>query len=325
MLLLRVGILCRYWYGRAASALGPALLPVYWFCFLMSVVLCAVWTVHLPTAGKAIGALGAVGVIVALRGEKLPSTHRLPWAFITLLLLVMEVRAIDNDRAEQNRAHASDIAALNKQHEDTIDTIVHSSSSQMAQNQEHFDQTLDQMQGLASSGQKAIDLSNEAIGQITGKDTWLQITPVRLGGEPLSHFFVTVHGKYAFYGKFVEVYDSSGLHYRRRTFPFPAPASLIATATLETYYPQLSYPLALSVPVTSERAQMFEFRMFGRTGIVQEWLSLYRSGDTWSTAMEIHRGKELLAKWKDPRFPEDWKLEPPTEPLDPKLSRTAEY
>ena len=79
MLLLRVGILCRHWYDRAASALGPALLPVYWFCFLLSIVICAVWTVHLPTAGKAIGVLGAVGVIVALRGEKLPSTHRLPW------------------------------------------------------------------------------------------------------------------------------------------------------------------------------------------------------------------------------------------------------
>jgi hypothetical protein len=162
-------------------------------------------------------------------------------------------------------------------------------------------------------------------GEITGADTWIRIDPVRLGGEPLSDLYVTVHGKYPFYGESLEVYDSSGLHYRRRTFPYPAPPSLIATATLGTYYPRLSTPLSLSVPVTSERAQMFEFRIRGRTGVIQELLSLYRSGDTWLTALEIHKGKKLLVKWKDPRFPDDWKLEVPAEPLDPKLSRTPEY
>jgi hypothetical protein len=195
----------------------------------------------------------------------------------------------------------------------------------MAQNQEHFVQTLGQMRGLASSSQKAIDLSSEAIGQITGGESWIQIGPGTVGEQPLSSLAVFVRGKYPFFGESMEVYESSGLHNRRRTFPFPAPPSLIAVASLRTYYPRFAYPLAVSVPLTSERAQIFEFRIIGRGEVIQEWMKLYRSRERWLFAWEIHRGNKLLATWKEASFPDDWKLEPPTEPLDPKFSRTPEY
>jgi hypothetical protein len=82
----------------------------------------------------------------------------------------------------------------------------------------------------------------------------------------------------------------------------------------------MAYPLPLSVPITPEHAQAFEFRIIGRTGFIQEWINLSRSGGDWRISLEVHRGKKLLATWTDPNFPKSWKLEPPPEPLDPKLS-----
>lgn len=227
-----------------------------------------VWS---PGAGIAIGFLGLIGVITALKGESVSTRQKAAWALITCLALVVEVRAIYKDRDTQ------------------------------------FHEYL------------------ETLGQITGGDTWVDIGPMRLGGEPLNRLAIVAHGKYPFYGESVEVYDSSGLHFRRPAFPPPAPAALIAASQLRTYYPDIAYQIPLSVPVTSERAQAFEFRIFGRTGMTQESLRLYRSGDTWFTAGEIHRGKEILMQWKDRGFPEDWKLEAPTEPLDPKLSPIPVY
>jgi hypothetical protein len=280
--------------------------------------------IHLPTAGKAIGVLGAAGVIVALGAEKLPAGHKFLWAVITLLLLVIEVRAIDNDRREQNDTHLAELKRQDDEHAATIHTIIEVNRTQSEQNQTHFDKTLGEMKGLAASGRKAISLSTEAIGQITGEDSWIEIIPERAGGEPFSSFFVTVHGRYPFYGESVEVYDSSAFHHRRPSFPPPAPESLIAVGKLRTYYPGLAYPLPLAVPITAERAQMFEFRIIGRAGFIQQWVKLSRSGGDWRTSLEVHRGKKLLATWTDPNFPKNWKLEPPPEPLDPKLNRNHE-
>jgi|SRR5882762_62208 len=289
LFVLKNQMLLRTWYEDVMQKLGPILVPVYWLCLLTSVAVCLVWMFHLPTAGKAIGVLGGVGVVVALCGERLPQGHRVPWAIITVILLVTEVRAIDNDHREQNDAHLKELR-----------------------------ETLGKMNDLAEKGEKAIELSTEAVGQITGGDTWIEIIPDRGRGQPFTSFGVVVHGKYPFYGESVEVYDVSGLHRRRPTFPPPAPDSLIAEAPLRTYYPGSAHALVLSVPLTNERAQAFEFRIVGRTGMIEQLVNFSRSREDWRFSSEVHRGNVLLRRWADPKFPKDWKLEPPP-PVDPKL------
>jgi hypothetical protein len=89
-------------YLAAKSKLEPLLAGLNWLCILGSVFFIVVFLRHLPSAGIAIGFLGGVGVIVALVGDKnLTPSHKVIWAAITLCFLVIEVRAIKQDRKEQ--------------------------------------------------------------------------------------------------------------------------------------------------------------------------------------------------------------------------------
>jgi hypothetical protein len=79
-----------------------ALRLVYWPSLFVSLFYCVWWLHHFPSAGVAIGALGAVGVLVAIKGE-LEVAHKVIWAVITLGLLITEVRAIhQEDRKYQD-------------------------------------------------------------------------------------------------------------------------------------------------------------------------------------------------------------------------------
>jgi len=74
-------------------------------------------------------------------------------------------------------------------------------------------------------------------------------------------------------------------------------------------------PLNLSVPVTSESAQAFEFRIFGRTGFIQEFMELSRSPGHWSISYKVHTARGWVQDYKDPDFPKDFRLMPPSESI----------
>jgi hypothetical protein len=135
LLLLKIPGLSRDRYEVMMQRIGPVLVPVYWLCFLVSAVFCVQWMIHLSSAGKAIGALGDAGVIVALRGERLSSGHKFLWAVITLFLLVIEVRAIDKDQREQNETHLAELKKQDDDHATTVRAIVQGNQALMSQNQ----------------------------------------------------------------------------------------------------------------------------------------------------------------------------------------------
>jgi hypothetical protein len=101
---LRVVMNLRSVYGRAVKRLNPFIGWIYWPGLLASLGFCVYWIPHrnLPPAGVAIGALGAVGVLVAIR-RKPGETERVLLAFIALGFLIAEVRAIhQEDRKYQD-------------------------------------------------------------------------------------------------------------------------------------------------------------------------------------------------------------------------------
>jgi len=49
--------------------------------------LCIYWMFRLPSVGVAIGLLGTIGLIVALRGDSVSTLHKAFWAFMAVLLL----------------------------------------------------------------------------------------------------------------------------------------------------------------------------------------------------------------------------------------------
>ena len=100
---LHAVIWTRHKYEKVLETISPAILFLYWPSLIASLFFCVLWPFWLPPAGVAIGALGAVGVLVAIKGEKLHEGHKVIWAFITMMFLVTEVRAIHSDRSEQDR------------------------------------------------------------------------------------------------------------------------------------------------------------------------------------------------------------------------------
>jgi hypothetical protein len=140
---------------------------IYWIFLIGVLPWCAHWFYDLPSAGKAIGVLGAVGVVVTLR-ENVPTRHRALWAFATLLLLVIEVKAIDKDRADQLLDHLLDLSRQQEAQAQTLLQITLTNEAQMAQNQSQFEQTLYEMAGINKLSRNAVILSSKAVREITG-------------------------------------------------------------------------------------------------------------------------------------------------------------
>jgi len=69
----------RQHHDSVMERISPVLSPFYWLGLLLSLFFCVYWVRYLPSAGIAIGALGAVGVFVALKGEAIQKGHRVIW------------------------------------------------------------------------------------------------------------------------------------------------------------------------------------------------------------------------------------------------------
>lgn len=263
--------------------------------------------------GFAIGAAGIVAAVMTVRDGRWKVLEKFLWISIITSLWAMDVHNIFREQ----RTHDAEQKGISDSLKDTR-TKLEDAQNKLTDTQSKISAAISQLNVIGQNQGKTLNLATENLNQTTGGNSWIEIIPSRTA-PPLSGFAVFIHGSHPFYAQHLEIYDSSGLHRRRRTYAFPAAESLIANVSLPTYYPGWAYELNVSVPITNEQAQAFEFRIIGRYGMIQEWMNLYLSGGSWSVAAEVHRGKELLRKWADPEFPKDWKLEPPPIPLDPRL------
>src|SRR5256885_11583886 len=148
---LQVGIVSRNTYVRAIEGISPVLHFLYWPSLIASAFFCLYWLNHLPSAGVAIGALGAVGVLVAIKGEKLQEGHRAVWALITLIFLVTEIRAIK----KQDEDHAI-----------SMQTILDTYTQEATQNQQHFDATIKKLGDDAAENQQHFNATVEGLGAV---------------------------------------------------------------------------------------------------------------------------------------------------------------
>jgi hypothetical protein len=190
----------RHHHENVMEAISPVLSIFYWPGLLLSLFFCGYWIWHLPSAGIAVGALGAVGVFVALKGEKIREGHRVIWALITVVFLFTEVRAIK----DQEEKHAQ-----------TMKQIVDSYKEAKTENQTHFDTTFEKLdthtsrlEALSRSQETIAKLSNENLLQITGSKGQCYISPVldeNGSGLPL----VVLGSKYPMYDVVVNVFEQS--------------------------------------------------------------------------------------------------------------------
>jgi hypothetical protein len=173
LLRLKLAIQLRHLWEHARNKL---LLPLYWTCFVGGLPVSLYWMFHLPPAGVAIGALGAVGVLVALK-EGISPNHRFLWAVTTLFLLVVEVRAINNDREEQFESHIHELSWQRAAQAQTLLQIVEANRAEMSQNDAQFKGTISEMKDLGGLSRRAITLSGSALEHITGGDAYCYFAP----------------------------------------------------------------------------------------------------------------------------------------------------
>ena len=147
------------------GVISPAVPVLYWPSLVASVFFAAYWIWRVPSPGIAIGALGAAGVLVAIKGEKLHEGHKVVWAVITLFFLIAEIRAIHKDRSE----YAAEQTKIRKVEAKEFQTIADNIELSNKQASANFST---EMQGVKSTLETAQQtLANTAPNAIIEFDT----------------------------------------------------------------------------------------------------------------------------------------------------------
>lgn len=142
------------WFFRSIQIASLAL-GFYW------------WLWKLPVPGYAIGVLAVLAAVMSLHIEaRVQWWDKSVWMLLMGAFLVLEFKAINEDRRIQDETHRNELAAQAKANQNTITTILNTANEQSAQNQRQFKQTLDQMKGVATTSQHALNF-------MTGGDSYL--------------------------------------------------------------------------------------------------------------------------------------------------------
>jgi hypothetical protein len=277
--LLDARMSARHHHENVMEAISPVLSIFYWPGLLLSLFFCGYWIWHLPSAGIAVGALGAVGVFVALKGEKIREGHRVIWALITVVFLFTEVRAIK----DQEEKHAQ-----------TMKQIVDSYKEAKTENQTHFDTTFEKLdthtsrlEALSRSQETIAKLSNENLLQITGSKGQCYISPVldeNGSGLPL----VVLGSKYPMYDVVVNVFeqsmawDSPEIMMRRARNP-------LLVLNLGNVSGQYARHIGYNLPVQRGKNNRFQINIYSRAASFTEFLVVTWNKGHWNIGIDLAR------------------------------------
>jgi hypothetical protein len=292
--LLNARMSARLRHDNMMEAISPVLSLIYWPGLLLSLFFCGYWVWHLPSAGIAIGALGAVGVFVALKGERIREGHRVVWAFITVVFLITEVRAIK----DQDEKHAH-----------TMKELVDSYKEAKAENQTHFDTTIgkldthtSRLEALSKSQEGIAKLSNENLFQITGSKGQCYISPTL--DENSSGLPLVVLGslKYPMYDVVVNVFvqsmawDSPEVMMQRARNP-------ILVLNLGNVSGQYARHIGYNLPVQRAKNNRFQINIYSRAASFTEFLVVTWNNGHWNIGIDLARNG--TNKWIS-RVPKDF-------------------
>jgi hypothetical protein len=120
------------------------------------------WLAH-ASPGAAIAVLGAVAAIMSLRKD-MGHRERWLWTVVVFALLFVELRDIRIDREQ----HDIDQAAARKEEKDSFTTIAHGIEASIQEGREHFDVTIQGMQGLLAEATGGNSYLYFKLGDISG-------------------------------------------------------------------------------------------------------------------------------------------------------------
>lgn len=165
----------------------------YWVAFVCSFA-AAFFLLGFPSTTWAFAVL-AVPPIAAILREKMGEKQKAAWVLVSMLLIVGVYRGLRKDQRDQEAAQQQIVRSFEK--------IGEQINQANAQNQQHFDRTLDSMKNITSLSSKALSTSSSALLQITGggsfpyaylDDSNQDIGIVDQGEYPLRDLIVQIMG-----------------------------------------------------------------------------------------------------------------------------------
>jgi hypothetical protein len=135
------------------------------------------WLIHLPSPGKAIGALAVVAGIMSVRDMKV--LGKLLWVVLLVLMLITEFRAINKDRSENDEKQRAFFDAQQSGFQHVVD-----------QAKVNFDQTatdlkttIGGLKTVLATTQLVEKITNKNLENITGGDSYAYVYPAAAEGN----------------------------------------------------------------------------------------------------------------------------------------------
>jgi hypothetical protein len=160
---------------------------VSWLCILAFVSLGIWWMVYLPTVGKG-GLFLAIGAtLMPLFWEKIGTVARMSWIAMLFLLLAVEYRAIDKDRADFVRDEASRRKEENQKFSDIGESITTNVQKLLDHSELEFAATM-------ARSDRILNGVNDTVKTETGGDSYLWYEPrvTAIGEDALEGYKNTV-------------------------------------------------------------------------------------------------------------------------------------
>jgi hypothetical protein len=260
-----------------------------------------------PTSGISVAALGLVAVIMAIRvEEKWGRTERVAWLILATVLMMVEVRAIQ----QEHDIHDREQAAVRRDEREQFQKIANNLTEVLKQNQNHFLQTVQQLSLVSKKQGQVVNLAIDSINATTGGDSYCYFLT---GGNGL--LALVTEGKFPLYDVSVRAVDLDkfdAILNAQRAQNQPAFQNQLSLADTNAIIGNRIGQTATfnDLPVLiSNRDLRFNIFFMARNG---PWIQLFRKkqvGGKWTYAFKVTRGKKVLKERVDPDFPKNAKGE----------------
>jgi hypothetical protein len=253
------------------------------------------WHLCVPSPGKAVAMLAVVAAVMSIRD--LSGFAKVCWVVLLFGFLLIEVKSIDNDRAEHDRRQAE----LIKEEREHFGEIGRGIETAIQKSDEHFTATMKKSDALVSASTRAVEMSSKSLGEITGGKSFAVVipvlaTPIHNGMEfPLS---VSVQGRYPLSDVWIQRVDiDPSVITRQQAEAFFenrdawGPRSHIGVLPLRT-----GPILSLTISPKADKENVFLFTVDARNGATSEKLKVRKNPNTgiWEYSLDVTDGEGKL-------------------------------
>jgi hypothetical protein len=294
---------------RVKETLAPIIRPVHFGCLLASIAITIYWTIRIPPSGYAVAILGVVAIAMVLN-ERMHPGEKVIWMMVVFALLIVELRAISNDRQQ----HSNEQAEIRKQELLRFEKIATGIDNSIRNSQKQFEATMGRTEEIIKLETVAINKAKRGIDEITGGDNYCHLSFHTYKG----HILIHNTGEYPLYGIQIRITDLRELDKmfkdRKGNLLFDDMFKHSTQIDLGDLHAHTTTNRPNPISLDGRKEANFNVFFSARNGY---WTQLYRLrliGGKWVAAIRVTRSvpktkKPILYEKIDPEFPKNAKGE----------------